>query len=598
MKDIAFFIKYLYTYTERKMIVALSGIILISLLEGAGTLLLVPLLSVAGIVDAPAGTLSKLMDLLALPQGSKLVSLTFVLAFFVLVVALQNALQRRFALYNLKVRQSYTMWLRTGLYDALLRAGWSFHIRKRRSDLAHMLTADCTRVGLGVDVSLQFLASLAFTLIQLGVAFWLSPRLTAMILVCGAGLAFLSRKHIQRSKQLGGRSLAVAMSLLAGITDQLNGMKEIKSNTLEASRLTWMNEMNRAVNEEQLEDQRLVTSSQLIYNLSAAAFIAVFVWLFYSQLHAQPGQLLLIILIFSRLWPRFLGIQSTLEKIASSVPALKAVLAMRKECEEERESGASAYGAEGRIVLRRGIELRDVHFTYRSDQSVYALRNINARIPFNRMTAIVGRSGAGKSTLIDLIMGLLEPDRGELLLDDKPISRDQLLRWRSSISYVPQDPYLFDGSVRENLLLVEPDAEEERIWRALAEASAEEFVRKLPQGLDTRVGDRGIRLSGGERQRLVLARALLRQPSILILDEATSSLDTENESRIQEAIRRMKGKMTIIVVAHRLSTIRHADQIIVLDQGRIVQAGQYSQLAAERKGVFSNLLGYQLADVE
>ncbi|WP_261381325.1 ATP-binding cassette domain-containing protein [Paenibacillus cremeus] len=141
--------------------------------------------------------------------------------------------------------------------------------------------------------------------------------------------------------------------------------------------------------------------------------------------------------------------------------------------------------------------------------------------------------------------------------------------------------------------MVEPDADEAQIWEALENSSAAEFVKKLPQGLDTVIGDRGIRLSGGERQRLVLARALLRQPSVLVLDEATSSLDTENEKKIQEAIYRMKGSMTIIVVAHRLSTIRNADQIVVLDQGKIVQTGEYNQLAEERKGLFRSLLSHQ-----
>jgi ATP-binding cassette subfamily C protein len=210
------------------------------------------------------------------------------------------------------------------------------------------------------------------------------------------------------------------------------------------------------------------------------------------------------------------------------------------------------------------------------------------------MTAIVGRSGAGKSTLIDLLMGLNQPDRGEVRIDDILLTSDHLLSLRKSISYIPQDPFLFNATIRENLMIIDPNASDESIWESLGFAAADDFVSRLPQGLDTLIGDRGVRLSGGERQRLVLARAILRKPAILVLDEATSALDTENEAKIQAAIERLKGTMTIIVIAHRLSTIRNADQVLVMDQGEIIQVGEYNQLAGEKRGMFSNLLGIQM----
>jgi ABC-type multidrug transport system fused ATPase/permease subunit len=195
------------------------------------------------------------------------------------------------------------------------------------------------------------------------------------------------------------------------------------------------------------------------------------------------------------------------------------------------------------------------------------------------------------------LMGLLLPEQGQVLIDGVPLTADNLLSFRKSIGYVSQDPLLFNGSIRQNLLLVEPNASEQQLWEAMQFSAAAEFVKGLPEGLDTLMGDRGVRLSGGERQRIVLARAILRNPSILVLDEATSALDTDNEAKIQEALALLKGKLTIIVIAHRLSTIRNADQVIVLDQGLVVQKGGFKQLADEQ-GVFSSLLGKQARDYQ
>ncbi|MNP23610.1 Heterocyst differentiation ATP-binding protein HepA [compost metagenome] len=245
-----------------------------------------------------------------------------------------------------------------------------------------------------------------------------------------------------------------------------------------------------------------------------------------------------------------------------------------------------------------GIECRRVCYRYDSGESAYALRDINVRIPANRMTAIVGKSGAGKSTLIDMLMGLIQPEKGEVLLDGAVLSEArQLESLRSSIGYVAQDPFLFNASIRDNLKLVAPQAEDEELWEALRFSASESFVRKLPQGLDTVIGDRGIRLSGGERQRIVLARTILKRPSILVLDEATSALDSENEQLVQKALEGLKGKMMIIVIAHRLSTIRNADQVIVMDQGEVIQQGGYQQLSQETKGKFRQLLNYQSGTV-
>ena len=501
--------------------------------------------------------------------------------------------QRNQMILNGKIQQGFIRHLRDETYKALIQANWGFFLKKRKSDIINSMTTELSRVAGGTYMFLQFITSLVFTFIQISLAFWLSAQMTIAVLLFGLALIFFSRTFIQKSNTIGNQTVELSKAYLAGITDHFNGIKDIKSNSLEKTHLNWIRSLSVKMEQNVMELIKLKTTSQFIYKVVSAFLIAGFVFFSIKMFQAQSAQLMLIIVIFARLWPRVSGIQSNLEQLGSLIPSFKALIDLQNECLKAKEINEESYKNVEPILIKDGLECQNVYFRYNQNQSTYALENINIQIPANHMTAIVGPSGAGKSTLIDLLMGLNQPEKGEVLIDGIPLTNDNLLSLRRSISYVPQDPFLFNATVRDNLLMIEPNATEEQIWEALEFSSAAEFVRKLPQGLDTLIGDRGIRLSGGERQRIVLARAILRKPSILVLDEATSALDTENERKIQEAIEQLKGKMTIIVIAHRLSTIRNADQVIVLDKGRIIQRGEFNQLAKEKKGMFSHLLGKQ-----
>ena len=198
------------------------------------------------------------------------------------------------------------------------------------------------------------------------------------------------------------------------------------------------------------------------------------------------------------------------------------------------------------------------------------LDDVSIEIPARRTTALVGPSGAGKTTVADLALGILRPSSGRVLLDGEPLAGELLIGWRTAVAMVPQDPFLFHDSIRANLLWARAEATEGELWEALAMASAADFVGRLPGGLDAVVGDRGGRLSGGERQRIVLARALLRRPELLVLDEATNSLDSDNEGVVLDAIAALHGQMTVLLISHHESAVRIADQTIVLAGGRVV----------------------------
>ncbi|MEI4801784.1 ABC transporter ATP-binding protein [Bacillus sp. NPDC077411] len=596
MEHLLYFAKKLHSFSGKILYINLLGMALVSLLEGIGILLLIPMISISGVVKVNNGSTPVPEMFKFLHNIPETISLLLILGIYIFLVIAQSLLQQNLTLRNTKILINFTNHIRLEIYRALLQANWTFFVKKRKSDLISAMTDELGRVVNGTNLFFQMLTALIFTLIQFGIALWLSVKITIFVLFAGLVLAYFSRHFIKKSRALGNRTSEIARSYLGGITDYFNGVKDIKSNMLEESRYTWLHTWCQKIEQEQLAFIKLKNSSQLFYKVTSSILIAFLVFASVKLFQAQPAQLILIILIFSRLWPRFTTIQSNLEQLAASVPAFKSLIELQEECNKaaELQDIERQYKDVKPMSIEQGIECRNMYFRYNSQESLYALRNINFEIPSNCMTAIVGPSGAGKSTLIDILMGLMQPEKGQILIDGTPLTSDNLLSLRKSISYVPQDPFLFNASIRENLLMIEPNASEEQIWEALEFSAAAEFVRRLPQGLDTFIGDRGVRLSGGERQRLVLARAILRKPSILVLDEATSALDTENEAKIQTALERLKGKMTIIVIAHRLSTIRNADQVLVIDKGEIVQKGAFVQLAKEERGMFSKLLGNQV----
>ncbi|WP_026694366.1 ABC transporter ATP-binding protein [Peribacillus kribbensis] len=593
MKQLLYFVKKLHIFSGKIIYFNLISMILIGLVEGIGIFMLIPLIGVTGIFHLPVSDISIIAMLTSLFRGMpETISLTIILGAYVLLIVAQSFFKRYQTILSVKIQQGFIRHLKEETYNRIIYANWNFFLKRRRSDIINLMTTEIFRVSGGTNLFFQFLSSVIFTFIQVSLAMWISFKMTALVLFFGIALIITSRKFIKKSQTLGSESVRLSKEYLAGMTDHLNGIKEIKSNSLEETHAAWFLNLNKKIEKNIVNFARLSTKSQLIYQVISALLIAVFVFLSIKMFKAQPAQLMIITVIFSRLWPKFSGIQANLEQIAAVLPSFKALLDLQKEGMEEREQNPGDHQNIKPLSVKEGIECSDLYFKY--NQEKLALENINLYIPSNGMTAIVGRSGAGKSTLVDILMGLNRPEKGKVSIDGVTVEKEHLISLRKSISYVPQDPFLFNTTIRENLLLNAPNAKEESLWEALEFSAAADFIRKLPEGLDTLIGDRGIRLSGGERQRIVLARAILRKPSILILDEATSALDSENESKIQQALEKMKGKITIIIIAHRLSTIRNADQLIVLDNGRIIQKGGYHQLSNEKGGVFRELLFRQL----
>jgi ABC-type multidrug transport system fused ATPase/permease subunit len=248
------------------------------------------------------------------------------------------------------------------------------------------------------------------------------------------------------------------------------------------------------------------------------------------------------------------------------------------------------------LDIRPEIEFQDVSFYYPSRPDIQVLNKISFNVPKGRKVALVGVSGAGKSTIFQMLLRFYDEYEGEIKLGGKEIQELPLSGYRSLFSIVPQDVILFGGTIRENIAYGNPEAEDDEILEAAKQANAMEFIEKFPEALDTIVGERGVRLSGGQKQRIAIARAILKNPSILLLDEATSSLDAESEKVVQDALENLLEGRTSIIIAHRLSTIRNVDQIIVIDQGRVIEQGRHDDLMQNKDGLYYSLARLQFQD--
>jgi ATP-binding cassette subfamily C protein len=568
----------------------------VGLLEGAGLLLLIPLLQLVG-MDAQQGAMGRVLQ-----RFSELFSalgltptLPLVLGLYVAVVAVQGILQRQQSRVATRLRESIVDALRVRLYRAIASTKWVFFSRMRAATFGQMLTGRVDRVANAAYYLLDLFVTGVLALVYIAVALRVSPMMTAIVLACGALLAVALRGQLLRARRAGAAWTAVSTSLYQATFDHLHSLKIAKAYGAEERHASRFADLSHELGTRSAEATDASAQTRQWVTVGSALLLAVIVYVAQAVMGMSAAALFLLIFLFARLVPRLTSMYERAQILAVELPAFESVLEAEAECLDAAEQEPAAREP---APFTRSIECRNITFRYRDDDPP-ALDDVSLRIPARETTAIVGPSGAGKSTIADLLMGLVAPEAGSLLIDGQPLTPERLHGWREQIGYVSQDTLLFHDTVRANLLWANPSATEPEIWEALAQAAAAEFVQSLPNGLDTLVGDRGVLLSGGERQRLSLARALLRHPRVLILDEATSALDSENERRIQDAFERLHEQITIVVITHRLSTIRNADLIYVVDGGRIDGSGTWTALTDDRSSRFRALCiaqGIDLSD--
>ncbi|MBC7952335.1 MAG: ABC transporter ATP-binding protein [Rhodospirillaceae bacterium] len=562
-------------------ITALAG-----LAEGMGLALFVPLFAhldnqTGAAVGASLPVVGKF-----LPDLDFMVLLVLVLVLVIGSFALSLLRDRRL----LRSKYDHIARSRSQLIEAVLGASWPHLSRQASGDLTNLVVVENQRLGNALTYQVHILGTTVQIVIYAILSAALSLPLTGALAVLAVVAAAAVGPFVRKSRRLGFQTNKTNREFGFHLVDYLKGTRLIKVTGAEGHMVTHLGRLARNISDVFVgAETNLALTNFLVQCIPVLAFGALFA-LAYAGLGLNGPVLITFFVILSRMGPRLIQLLQHFQAYVTNIPSLAPIEAALAECRANREALDNTAGHHFER-LETGLTFEDVVLRYDADGAP-ALDGLSFTVGRNEMIGVVGGSGAGKSSLIDLVAALRRPTTGRVLVDGVPLDDMDLVSWRSRIGYVTQDIILFNGTVRENLLVGHPGASEQDIANALSLANLDAVIANLPQGLDTVVGESGVRLSGGQKQRLALARALVGNPQLLLLDEATSALDNDSERQVQDAIESIAHRLTIIVIAHRLSSVRKADRIHVMERGRILETGSFDELLA-KGGRFAELHAVQ-----
>lgn len=482
--------------------------------------------------------------------------------------------------------------LRKKMYDKILRLPLSFFSESRKGDIMTRISNDVQEIELSVMSSLTMLFRdpmyiLIFVIYLFVSSYQLS--LAALILLPLSGLLIGKTSRSLRSSSLAGQQHLG--SLLSVVEETLSGLRIIKGFNAEKK----MQNQFRDTNERYAKIFKRVTRKNYLASPLSEflSTIVVLVLMYFGGMLAlsgstnmTPDKMIAFLIVFSQIIPPAKNITTAwfnIQKGMASIDRIDQILEAGEKISENPNPVSKTH-------FEDSIEFKDVWYAYNSEP---VLRNINLKIKKGQTVAIVGKSGAGKSTLADLLPRFIEADRGTVMIDGVDVKDIKITDLRYLMGIVSQHPILFNTTFTENIAFGVEEPEKEKIENAARIANAHDFIMETENGYDNYVGESGNKLSGGQKQRISIARAIMANPPILVMDEATSALDTESERLVQDAILKLMKNRTSIVIAHRLSTIQNADVIVVLDNGKIVEAGTHSELMQKKNGVYAKLHSYQ-----
>jgi HlyD family secretion protein len=488
--------------------------------------------------------------------------------------------------------------LSSRLYSHYMHQPWLFHASGSSSQLTNKIAQECGRITGGIiNPLMQMNARIVMAALMAVAIFIFNPAVAITGLVIFA-VAYMAMYRIVRQRLIrNGGTITTSNRMrfkmmgegFGGIKDALLlGRQEVFTDRFQQASFRLAN----------AQGKNQVMSQVPRYVMELIAFGSV-IFLILYLLAAHDGNLGTILPLLSvyalagfKLLPAFQQIYSSISGIRGSLTAFEGLRDdLRASATATLQRTPNENSGE-HLTPRESIQLKNIQFTYPGKPEP-ALRDVTMTIGVNKVIGLVGASGSGKSTAIDLLLGLIQPEKGELLIDGEPITGQQLRAWQNSLGFVPQSIFLADSSIRENIAFGLPPelVDEEKVQRAATMAHLDELLAELPDGLNTRVGERGVQLSGGQRQRIGIARALYHDADVLILDEATSALDGITEKLIMDAIHDFSGKKTIIMIAHRLTTVKECDNIFMLSQGKVVDSGTFDELVT-RNQVFQRMANH------
>jgi ATP-binding cassette, subfamily B, bacterial MsbA len=526
-------------------------------------------------------------------RAQPLVALERICVILLAIFVLKNLADYLQAFLMVSIEQGVIRDLRSALYAHLQELSLSFFHGRRSGMLVSRVTNDMEYLRAALASSISNLVkhglTLAGALIWVFVTSWQLALLSLLVVPpLGLTLAVVGRKMRKRS----GRAQERMADMTAILQESIAGVRVVKAFGMERFERTRFDRANQGFYAAFVHLRRVSAAAQPLTELAIVVVAVAMLWVGGRQIFTQQGLAPQSFMLFvGALLTTLSPIKSLAEvnaNIQQGVAAAQRVFGLLDTAPAIQDRP----GAVALPALADRIRYEAVSFAYQPGRPV--LEDVSFELGHGEVVALVGSSGAGKSTVMDLLARFYEPTGGRITLDGVDLSAGTTASLRAQLGIVTQETILFHDTVRANIAYGLTGAEDATVRAAAAAAHADEFIRRLPQGYDTVIGERGLKLSGGERQRLAIARALLKNPPILLLDEATSSLDTESERLVQEALERLMHDRTVLVIAHRLSTVQHADRILVLEHGRVAESGTHQQLM-ERDGVYRRLYDLQFA---
>ena len=480
--------------------------------------------------------------------------------------------------------------MRKDVYSKLLTMPMSFFTEKRVGELSNRISSDLSQIQDAITFTLaEFLRGIFTLIIGLYWIFTISTKLALIMLTVVPLLAIIAVVFGKRIRKMARKTQDQLADSGTIVQETFHGISIVKAFTSEYHEITRYVKSLKAVVNTAITNGRWRGAFVAFMIFTMFGTLAFVVW--NGALMVQAGNLEIGMLIAFVIFSMFVGgtfagfadMFSQLQKTLGATQSIREILRTDGEPVD-----LQAVNVESKYLLKGNVRFDHVAFSYPSRRDIQVLKDLSLTANNGDQIAIVGPSGAGKSTIASLLLHFYEPDNGTVYFDERPAREFPLSQLRRQMAFVPQDVILFGGSIKENIAYGKPDASDEEIIAAAKNANAHEFVKRFPEQYDTIVGERGVKLSGGQRQRIAIARAILKDPAILILDEATSSLDSESELLVQDALDNLMKGRTSFVIAHRLSTIRNADKIVLIDKGIVSEAGTHTELM-KHNGLYRKL---------